>query len=558
MKKIMFTILVMFLFVLNIDAGNTIHYIDMEIYIDNDGTAHVKEEWNIEVNEGTEGFKAFAKSKDNYNIKNVFVRDVDHEYGFVEPWNIDASFTDKINKYGLNETYNDIEICWGLSKYGQNTYTINYEIENFLKQYNDAQVVYFKLLDNMNPSPLRVTAYIYSDMKFDKDNTKIWAFGYEGNIYFYDGAIYISSHEPPKYVVPLIKVENDYFTPTTGVNRDFEDLYEEATKDSDYTNEKNSSIFEMYSFIVIFFVVIFALIVVIIVFTSPSRYKKQANKKKNINIPKEKEVEYYREIIYDKDIYIISWLAIEYNFSKNGDILGAMLLKLVFKNKIEIEETKKKTFFGSSSYNIILHDDIIGDNEYEDTLIYYLKDIALGKNKISDDDFSTWCIYNNNLIRGFVASIHYRENVKALKRKEITYAPTEDTYLSYVENKKMTDITNDNATKLLGLKKFLLNFTNIEDKGIMDVHMLEEYLIVADILGIADKVSEQFKEIYPDFSNRVGFDVTTAVSAVGAFSASTLVVGYSSGSSHDSSGGGGSSSSGGGSSAGGSSGGGTR
>ena len=112
------------------------------------------------------------------------------------------------------------------------------------------------------------------------------------------------------------------------------------------------------------------------------------------------------------------------------------------------------------------------------------------------------------------------------------------------------------------------------EREYFEVHIWEEYLIYAQLLGIADKVEEQFSKLYPKFNEqtRLNTEITTVAIRNMAY------LGYkgyeagrhlasmrsSSSSSHDysgssrDSGGGGSSYSSGGSSSGGSSGGGFR
>ena len=57
MKKIIF--LIVLLLIPNIILANEIYNIDMNIYVDNNGTAHVIEEWQTNLNEGTEGYKPY-------------------------------------------------------------------------------------------------------------------------------------------------------------------------------------------------------------------------------------------------------------------------------------------------------------------------------------------------------------------------------------------------------------------------------------------------------------------------------------------------------------------
>ena len=64
MKKIFKTCLLLmtlFAFPLIVKA-NSIDKIDMDIYVDKEGTAHVTETWSANLNQGTEGYKPY------YNI----------------------------------------------------------------------------------------------------------------------------------------------------------------------------------------------------------------------------------------------------------------------------------------------------------------------------------------------------------------------------------------------------------------------------------------------------------------------------------------------------------
>lgn len=40
----------------------------------------------------------------------------------------------------------------------------------------------------------------------------------------------------------------------------------------------------------------------------------------------------------------------------------------------------------------------------------------------------------------------------------------------------------------------------IDDRAAIEVQLWEEYLIYAELLGIADKVSEQFSKLYPNYA----------------------------------------------------------
>ena len=118
MKKIIFT-LVLFL-VPSIILANEISNIDMNIYVDNNGTAHVTEEWTAELNEGTEGYKPYYGLGES-EISNFKVSMNGTEYTYNSNYNINASFDEKKYTNGFNYVNDGVELCFGITKYGKNT-----------------------------------------------------------------------------------------------------------------------------------------------------------------------------------------------------------------------------------------------------------------------------------------------------------------------------------------------------------------------------------------------------------------------------------------------------
>ena len=154
-------------------------------------------------------------------------------YTTLSKWNTKKSFEDKAYKCGINKSGSDIELCWGISKYGKNTYTLNYEITNFVNQYKDCQGIYFGLIPKkMTQSPQSVKITIRSNHKFNKENSQIWAFGYpKGDIQFVNGNIVMDSKgslPSSNYMVALVKIEDGTFNATNKVNKTFDKIYDEA------------------------------------------------------------------------------------------------------------------------------------------------------------------------------------------------------------------------------------------------------------------------------------------------------------------------------------------
>ena len=70
---------------------------------------------------------------------------------------------------------------------------------------------------------------------------------------------------------------------------------------------------------------------------------------------------------------------------------------------------------------------------------------------------------------------------------------------SFTEKEQQMAKDTDTAVQLLGLRKFLLDFSLIAERGIKEMPLWREYLVYATLFGIADKVSENFAEVYSDY-----------------------------------------------------------
>ena len=124
----------------------------------------------------------------------------------------------------------------------------------------------------------------------------------------------------------------------------------------------------------------------------------------------------------------------------------------------------------------------------------------------------------------------------------------------------MDDKIYEDSKKLYGLKLFLQEFSRIDTKEVLEVHLWDEYLMFAYLFGIADKVAKQLKNMYPEVweqEQRFDYDTIVFVNNIStrtvsaASSARQAAESYSSGGGGFSSGGGGGGSFGGGGSMGG-------
>ena len=215
---------------------NNLSHINMDVYIDKNGNAHVKEIWEVSLYSGTEGFKSFSKL-DNMTITNFKVTDDKNRiYEFIPNWNPYNTFEQKAYKNGIISGKYNVDLCWGISKYGNRTYTLEYDISNFVKQYTDYQGIYFNFI-KMNQHVGRSKIIINSDVNFLPDNTDMEAQGYIGTKYFIDGKMKFETTydglSESNYMTVLIKFKENLFNIEERQEKSFEELYN-TTKENYY------------------------------------------------------------------------------------------------------------------------------------------------------------------------------------------------------------------------------------------------------------------------------------------------------------------------------------
>ena len=105
---------------------------------------------------------------------------------------------------------------------------------------------------------------------------------------------------------------------------------------------------------------------------------------------------------------------------------------------------------------------------------------------------------------------------------------------------------------------FLEEFSKIDTREVIEVHMWDEYLMYAYLFGIADKVAKQLKNMYPEVltNSDIDFDTLMYINYISTSSVNAASVAKSRAESYSAGGGGFSSGGGGGGSFGGGGGGG--
>ena len=563
MKKYFWLFIIMFLFPLCGVKANSVSSINMDIYLDKDGNANVTETWVASVTQGTEGYHPY------YNLGEAKLTDLKvsmdgREFETVD-LDIKSSFSDKAYKAGIYYAGDgEYDLCYGISEYGLHTYVLEYKIEGFVVKLADADMVYWNLFPkNFSAAPNDVSIKIHSDFEYE-DTLDVWGYGkYGAPCYVANGVIEMTSDndtvKSDEYMTILVKFPKDTFNSYHKLDNEFDYYLKLAKEGAVNYHEKNLGE-KIWDGIVTFFSVVVMIIPYVIIFL----ISMFAVKKKYINYDFgevgnkiKKDVPNFREIPCNKDLFRAYWVSDAYNLNKRKeDFLGAVILKWLRNGNVRIEKVESKKLFGKTGVddNIIFEQEPATANQYEIDLYRWMLE-ASKDGKLEKNEFKTWCSsHYSKIFKWFDDVLKYQV------RMLINEGKAEETTTGKVFKYKAYKIDGSmmqEAEQMAGLKKFLKEFSMIKEREPIEVNLWDEYLMYAQIFGIADEVAKQFNKLYPEIvenMDRYGFDYNDiifihTISSDGirsASSARSAAQSYSSGGGGFSSGGGGGGSFGGG------------
>lgn len=522
--------------------GTFLNDLTMDVFIQEDGSAHIKEIWDMNVYEGTEVYKVF----DNLNeskITNLKVLDEKgNQYENIGEWNIDFDKEEKDGKCGLVTKDNGYELCFGIGEYGQRVYTFEYDLSYFVKEYDDYQGINMAFFSESTLEPRKARIVVSSPFQFSEENSKIWAFGYNGSVLFEEGKVIMLANETileNGKMQLLMKIEQPLFTDAYPINDNFESIIEDAKDGSYYDDNEyqqgNSDHYNSFTYnedsfspmlamgIVVVGVGLLAFVIAMLTSTYKSRKYFVFNDR--ISLKDNKDILMFRDIPCHKNIYEF------YHLSKllgligdndKGGLIAAILLQWVQKGYIEFEKRDEVSFgfIKKEGFTIDLKKEIPCSHPLEEELLSYFRQASGENGSLETKEFERWCgdHYEEidewfNRVDSYTINDYQNKNLLKLEKtyhKVVGFKvpQTTDCYDASVR---------EEMEHIIGLKKFLEEMSLINEKEVIEVKLWEEYLIYASILGIADKVQEQIGTLCPTFNQQSQLDTIFTMRMVHMF-----------------------------------------
>jgi uncharacterized membrane protein YgcG len=482
-------------------AANQVDTMDIQAVIYEDGSMYITQSWEGSFNEGTESYIPM-NVPDYLTISQLAVSDQNGSYETVPDWNVDWSFEEKAGKCGLHTTDGGYEICFGISQYGRNRYAIEYKLDNAVGGYSDRDGVNFRFVnDGMNTTPtdVKVEIRLADGTPFTDETADVWGFGYDGQVEFSDGAILAYTESPiypENHVTALFSLEKGILSPSRQEPGSFEEVKETAFDGSDYDNtEATGEEVSAFEAIVTTLLSIGLPIGLIIWFF---RMKKKRAKKKRQRFAE--RFGYFRDIPNDGNLSATYALGRMFDVCEDGAILATGMLRLILLGCLSPVETQQVGFMGKTKETVSLrltgsdHDKM---NEYDEYLYTVLEGAAGSDATLQAKELERFASKNDKLLRAYIqkcdgAGRAYLNQKRCLKRW--------DTLV------RLTDLTpagEQELGELMGLKRYLTDFSLVAERGVKEIPIWRELLTYAMLFGIADQVAEQMKELYPQISDQL-------------------------------------------------------
>ena len=462
-----------------ISARPYLHSLDIRVVLSHNGDARITETRVMDIDdEGTECYIGLGNMGGS-EVRDLRVSDEDgNDFENIGDWDIDESRSWKEYKCGIVYKHNGYELCWGLGESGNRTYTTSYTITSLVHAYPDADAIRHVFLDqDVSPKPdhAKISIEAEDSILFTDENCGIWGFRFGGELGFQDGRIIAYNTEDFGHsgaMEIMVRFNKGMFEPTIQEDDTFEHKKELAFEGSDYTSDDEWTTEDT---IILLVMAICFFIVPIVGFIWYLIYVWRARRKVN------KDLLWYRDIPMKGNLQQANDVLNAYKYfgTDYNNLLSACILKLIDMGAISIEQTLNSK--GKTEQNFVIHE----LKNYADQPLLLRKIHSMFKTAAGEDT-----VLEPKELRSFMRS----SKNESLTDSFINTLHTK-TRISYYKERF------DYVRQVFGLKKFLKEFSLLDERHVNEVTLWKDYMIYATLFGIADQVIKDMKKINPEYFN---------------------------------------------------------
>lgn len=499
MRRFALTFIAALAFASAVFAGDwDIHDISVNVRLYKDGSAVVKEIWDLTAESGTEVYVP-RENLGGSEISGLSVMDEEGvPFKFEEDWDVDWSFKHKAGRCGFNRTSSGVELCWGLGSYGRHQYTVQYLMTDAVRSLNDYDYLHMQLVnDEMDFPPAHVKVSIEAvDSPLDTSWVRMWGFGYEGTTGFEDGKAVFESTEHFQYmssVIALLRFDKGVFGPGMSVEKDFQEVLDGALVGADFGTDAEPEPFWKQILSALSSLLFFVLIPLFAIAKLANAGRLSRRQKRKILGSDPEKVDWYRDIPYDGDIYMTDFVLNKFEVKRQSNaIASAIILRLLQKGYLVARKDDK----GRVEILFDQTKDPSGLGRHERGLYDMMKEASGSDIILQDKEFSRWSASNAHkaAVRSWADGIEKDARASIVASGDFA-------------GLKFTPKGYEGCRRVFGFKNFLRDYTLVNIRESAEVGLWQDYMVYAALFGIADKVAKELKDINPQaFEEVVVYD----------------------------------------------------
>jgi len=456
--------------------------LNIKVVLSKNGDARITETREMYIDdEGTECYIGLANMGES-QVKDLTVSDETGTRFINVDWDVDETRDWKTYKCGIVTTSRGYELCWGLGDEGERTYTTSYTITGLVRGYPDADAIRHVFLDtSVSPKPDHAKITIMTadtTMVINPDSCGIWGFRFEGNLWFENGTIVAEttkamSEEAGLFI--MVQFPKGMFEPTIWENDTFENKKGEAFEGSDYASSDDDEDMTWFEWVIFFLIYGVSALAAVCSFVWHIFTVWHARRKAN------KDLMWYRDIPLNGNLQEANNIlnAYKYMHTDYNNLMSACILKLIQLGAITIET--RPNIKGEMEPNFVIHElKNFGNQPVLMRKIFNIFKNAAGSDTVLEPKelkqyMKSTC--NQSITDSFINTLHTKTSISKYKDRE------------------------EEVRQLFGLRKFLKEFTLMDERGVCEVKLWKDYMIYATLFGIADRVIKEMKKVNPEYFN---------------------------------------------------------
>ena len=490
--------------------GHRISDIQMHVVINDLGHARVAEVRYCQI--GSNGTEGFIKQ---YNLHGMEVGELSvsdetgRPYEVDTPWDVERSRAAKTNRCGIADGDDGPELCWGIGSPGARTYNIHYTLTRLVNSFDDCDGFIFKFYEPAEGAYAEHVSLIIEPEhgQFTKENTHVWAFRYYGTVNIEDGKIVVETSRPfvneGEGLVIAAQFDKGVFHPATTRKGTFlEKVKKPAFEGSDYSltevestgkashqgdglsnegflSDLGEGLKELL--VPLLWIVLAITTIVKVVDTKKTVTRARQNVRLFGNKQGEMK-EWRRDVPLDGDLHRTSQVLRAVNSSDvtERDQIAAVVMRMTHMGLIQVrpDANNRGTFLVTPP----MSSDVRREEVQKQLLnaIHHQMWLAAGTDHV----------------------LQPKEMSEYMKQYPVEHRATVKriTQLLSASGRSRGSLNPDEVRQVYGLKKYLQEFTLLNERHVLEVGLWKEYMVFATLFGIAKQVYKDLKQMWPDFA----------------------------------------------------------